>query len=248
MDRGRASAPFTPEYRASGVLLHVTSLPSRHGIGDLGPSARAWVNRLADAGQGCWQSLPLGPTGYGNSPYQPLSSFAGNELLVSPEDLIEDGLLCPEDCAGSSFSSTAVDYAVVMPFKRRLLQTAWGNFAAGKRADLRHRFDEFCEREAHWLGDYALFRALKMKWNGVNYLEWPVDLVQRTPLALSTARQELAEEIAQVRFAQFLLCRQGSRLKAYASGKGLSLIGDLPFYVVGDSLRRVDQSWTIQAR
>jgi 4-alpha-glucanotransferase len=162
--------------------------------------------------------------------------------------LIEDGLLCPEDCAGSSFSSTAVDYAVVMPFKRRLLQTAWGNFAAGKRADLRHMFDEFCEREAHWLGDYALFRALKMKWNGVNYLEWPVDLVQRTPLALSTAQQELAEEIAQVRFAQFLLCRQGSRLKAYASGKGLSLIGDLPFYVAGDSLRRVDQSWTIQAR
>ena len=101
MDRGRASAPFPPEYRASGVLLHVTSLPSRHGIGDLGPSARAWVDRLADAGQSWWQSLPLGPTGYGNSPYQPLSSFAGNELLVSPEDLIEDGLLCPEDCAGS---------------------------------------------------------------------------------------------------------------------------------------------------
>ena len=120
MDRGRAPAPFPPEYRGSGVLLHVTSLPSRHGIGDLGPSARAWVDRLADAGQSWWQSLPLGPTGYGNSPYQPLSSFAGNELLVSPEDLIEDGLLCSEDCAGSSFSPTAVDYAAVMPFKRRV--------------------------------------------------------------------------------------------------------------------------------
>jgi 4-alpha-glucanotransferase len=235
MGRGRASAPFPSEYRASGVLLHVTSLPSRHGIGDLGPSARAWVDRLADAGQSWWQSLPLGPTGYGNSPYQPLSSFAGNELLVSPEDLIEDGLLCLEDCAGSSFSRTAVDYAVVMPFKRRLLETAWANFAAGKRADLRHVFDEFCDHEAHWLDDYALFRVLKLKCNGVNYLEWPAEFVARSPLALSTARQELAEPIAQVRFAQFLLCRQGSRLKEYANSKGLRLIGDLPFYVAGDS-------------
>ena len=102
MDRGRAimSAPFPPQYRASGVLLHITSLPSRHGIGDLGPSARAWIDRLADAGQSWWQSLPFGPAGYGNSPYQPLSTFAGNELLVSPEDLIEDGLLRPGDCAG----------------------------------------------------------------------------------------------------------------------------------------------------
>ena len=143
MDRARAimSAPFPSEYRASGVLLHVTSLPSRHGIGDLGPSARAWIDRLADAGQSWWQSLPLGPAGYGNSPYQPLSTFAGNELLVSPDDLIEDGLLRPDDCAGSSFSTTAVDYAAVIPFKRRLLEIAWGNFAAAKRADLRHAFE-----------------------------------------------------------------------------------------------------------
>jgi 4-alpha-glucanotransferase len=234
MDRGRTSAPFPPEYRASGILLHATSLPSRYGIGDLGPSARAWVDRLADAGQSWWQSLPLGPTGYGNSPYQPLSSFAGNELLVSPDDLIEDGLLCPEDCAGSSLSRTAVDYAVVIPFKRRLLETAWANFAGGRR-DLRHVFNEFCEREAHWLDDYALFRALKMKCNGVNYLEWPAELVERSPPALSTARQELAEPIALVRFAQFLLWRQGSRLKEYANSKGLRVIGDLPFYVAGDS-------------
>jgi 4-alpha-glucanotransferase len=234
-DRGRASAPFPAEYRASGVLLHVTSLSSRHGIGDLGPSARAWVDRLADAGQSWWQSLPLGPTGYGNSPYQPLSSFAGNELLVSPDDLIEDGLLSPEDCVGNAFSTTAVDYAVVTPFKRRLLEAAWGNFAAGRCADLRHAFDEFCEREAHWLGDYALFRALKAKCNGVHYLQWPAELVQRSRVALSSARKELAEPIAKVRFAQFLLCRQGNRLKEYANSKGLRLIGDLPFYVGGDS-------------
>jgi 4-alpha-glucanotransferase len=123
----------------------------------------------------------------------------------------------------------------VIPFKRRLLEIAWGNFAAGRRADLRHVFDEFCEREAHWLDDYALFRALKVKWNGVSYLEWPAEFVERSPLALRTARQELAEAIAQVRFAQFLLWRQGSRLKEYANSKGLHLIGDLPFYVAGDS-------------
>ncbi len=103
-----------------------------YGIGDLGPSARAWIDRLADAGQSWWQSLPFGPAGYGNSPYQPLSTFAGNELLISPEDLIEDGLLRPDDCADSSFSTTAVDYAAVIPFKRRLLETAWSNFAAGE--------------------------------------------------------------------------------------------------------------------
>ena len=237
IDRGRAimSAPFPPEYRASGVLLHVTSLPSRHGIGDLGPSARAWIDRLADGGQSWWQSLPLGPAGYGNSPYQPLSTFAGNELLISPEDLIEDGLLRPGDCAGSSFSTTAVDYAAVIPFKRRLLETAWSNFAAGGRADLRNAFSEFCEREAHWLADYALFRALKARFGGASYLDWPADLVRREPAALDSARRELFAECERTRFAQFLLFRQGGSLKEYGRAKGLRMLGDLPFYVSPDS-------------
>jgi 4-alpha-glucanotransferase len=234
-DRGRAIVPFQPEYRASGVLLHVTSLPSRYGIGDLGPSARAWVDRLTDAGQSWWQSLPLGPPGYGNSPYQPLSTFAGNELLVSPEDLIEDGLLLPEDCAGSSFPTNAVDYAAVIPFKRQLLETAWGNFAAARRADLRDAFGEFCVREAHWLDDYALFRALKAKFEGACYVDWPADLVRREPRSLDSARRELAAECERTRFAQFLLFRQGGRLKEYGRAKGVCLLGDLPFYVSPDS-------------
>ena len=187
------------------------------------------------------------PDGYGNSPYQPLSSFAGNELLVSPEDLIEDGLLCPEDCADSSFSTTAVDYAMVMPFKRRLLETAWGNFAAGKRADLRHAFDEFCEREAHWLDDYALFRALKVKWNGVDYLEWPAELVERSPLALSTARKELAEPIARVRFAQFLL-PAGQSSQGVCEQQRLAPYRRLAVLRCRGFVRRVDRSWTVQAR
>src|ERR1700686_5788506 len=112
-----ASAPlFPPGYRAAGVLLHVTSLPSRYGIGDLGPGAFAWIDRLSDAGQGWWQALPLGPTGFANSPYQALSSFAGNWLLISPDGLIEDGLLRASDCDGNAFSAAAIDYGAVIPF------------------------------------------------------------------------------------------------------------------------------------
>src|SRR2546430_15297119 len=117
-------APFPLDYRASGVLLHVTSLPSPYGIGDMGPAALAWVDRLHEAGQTWWQALPLGPTGHGNSPYQSLSSLAGNELLISPAGLIEDGLLRASDCGGHSFSAEAIDYNTATPFKRRLLDTA----------------------------------------------------------------------------------------------------------------------------
>ena len=226
-----ASMPFLSGYRASGILLHITSLPSRFGIGDLGPCARAWIDRLVGVGQSWWQSLPFGPAGHGNSPYEPLSTFAGNELLISPEDLIDDGLLSPKDCADSSFSTAAVDYAAVIPFKRRLLEIAWRNFVAGNRADLRDPFGEFCGSEAHWLDDYALFRALKIKLGGASYLEWPADLVRREPAALSSARREVADYCDGIRFAQFLLFRQGARLKAYGRGKGMRMLGDLPFYV-----------------
>jgi 4-alpha-glucanotransferase len=179
--------PFPPGYRASGVLLHVSSLPSPCGIGDLGPAASAWVDWLHDAGQCWWQALPLGPTGYGNSPYQSLSSFAGNELLISPRWLIEDGLLRADDCEGCSFPATTIDYGAVIPFKYRLLQKAWFNFNAGARPDLRPLYEEFRQGQMHWLEDYALFRALKAKHQNVYYLEWPAELVRRVPLALASA-------------------------------------------------------------
>ena len=187
---GRTSAlsAFAPGYRAAGVLLHVASLPSPYGIGDLGPSALAFIDRLHEAGQRWWQVLPLGSTGYGNSPYQPLSTFAGNELLFSPEGLIEDGLLRPDACSGKSFSNIKVDYASVIPFKRQLLQMAWTAFSAGARPDLRS-FDQFCHDQRHWLEDYALFRALKARYDGAYYLEWPVELVQRDPAAIALARE-----------------------------------------------------------
>jgi 4-alpha-glucanotransferase len=226
--------PFPPDYRASGLLLHVTSLPSPYGIGDLGSSSYFWVDRLRDAGQRWWQSLPLGPTGYGNSPYQPMSSFAGNAMLISPGSLIQDGLLKATDCE-ASFPCNVVDYEAVIPFKNRLLKTAWTNFKAGERKDLRPAYEEFCARQEHWLEDYALFRALKAKYKGAYYLEWPAELVERNADALASARRELVNQVDQVRFAQFLLLRQGDQLKQHAHSRGVRLIGDLPFFVSPDS-------------
>ena len=232
---GPASVPpFPPDYRASGLLLHVTSLPSSYGIGDLGSSAFSWVDRLHDAGQRWWQSLPLGPTGYGNSPYQAMSSFAGNAMLISPGCLISDGLLSAKECE-SDFPSDVVDYEAVIPFKNRLLETAWTKFKAGEGKDLRPAYDKFCVQQEHWLEDYALFRALKAKFHGAYYLVWPAELVQRNEDALASARRELANQIDQVRFAQFLLFRQGDQLKAHAHSRGVALIGDLPFFVSPDS-------------
>ena len=226
--------PFPPEYRASGLLLHVTSLPSPYGVGDVGPSAVAWIDRLAQAGQTWWQMLPLGPTGYGNSPYQSLSSFAGNSLLISPDWLIEDGLLQPNDVQAPSFPRNKIDYGTVIPFKHGLLEKAWAHFKAGARADLRPAYEQFQNDQSEWLEDYALFRALKVKFSGAHYLEWPIEIAERWA-GLDRIRGELANEIDQVRFAQFLLFRQGDRLKQYAHKNGISLIGDLPFFVSPDS-------------
>ncbi len=234
-DNGRPESPaaFPPASRASGVLLHVTSLPSSFGMGDLGPSALSWIDQLHDAGQAWWQSLPLGPTGYGNSPYQSLSSFAGNGLLASPDELIKDGLL-PHDFVRPKFPESTIDYDRVISFKHGLLDRAWTEFSAGAAKNLRAAYEQFCHDQAHWLEDYALFRALKAKYNS-SYLEWPAELVRRAPVALARARQDAAKQINQVRFAQFLLFRQADRLKQYAHAKGVRLIGDLPFFVSPDS-------------
>lgn len=226
--------PFPPDYRASGVLLHVTSLPSPYGIGDLGPSAFSWVDLLHEARQSWWQALPLGPTGYGNSPYQPLSSFAGNDLVISPAGLISDGLLTEKDCE-AHFPLDVVDYDAVIPFKTRLLEIAWKNFKPGTRTDLRIAYEAFRAEHEHWLEDYALFRALKAKYQGAYYLDWPDELVRRVPRALAAVRHESRDEIDQVRFAQFILFRQGEQLKTYAHSRGIRLIGDLPFFVSPDS-------------
>jgi 4-alpha-glucanotransferase len=227
--------PFTADDRASGILLHVTSLPSPFGIGDFGPVAQSWIDRLGQAGQGWWQVLPLGPTGYGNSPYQPVSSFAGNALFISPDWLIEDGLVGPSDCEHRPFDSALVDYDAIIPFKHALVQKARNRFMAGARADLRSAYERFRYEQNDWLEDYALFTALKGKFDNAYYLEWPAELVEREPAALGRVRRELADQIDEACFAQFLLSRQGERLKTHAHTRGLKLVGDLPFFVSPDS-------------
>jgi 4-alpha-glucanotransferase len=227
--------PFPPGYRASGVLLHVTSLPTPYGIGDLGPAAVEWIDRLHETGQTWWQTLPLGPTGYGDSPYQALSSFAGNPLLISPAWLIEDELVKPSEVAAGSFPAAAVDFEAVKAFKQALLERAWKSFGAGARSDLRPAFERFTQEQAHWLDDYALFRALKTRYDDAAYLDWPDNVVRRAPAALDQARRDLSDQIDQIRFGQFVLFRQGARLKAHARARGVRLIGDLPFFVSPDS-------------
>lgn len=156
-------------------------------------------------------------------------------LLISPTRLIEDGLLLESDCEGLSFPARAVDYDAVITFKNRLLDIAWLNFNAGARRDLETAYENFRHDHARWLNDYALFRALKVKYKGAYYLEWPTELVQRSPSALAQARRELAREIDKVCFVQFLLFRQADQLKQYAHARGIRLIGDLPFFVSPDS-------------
>jgi 4-alpha-glucanotransferase len=164
-----------------------------------------------------------------------MSSFGGNELLISPDWLIEDGLLRASDFTLPAFPERFVDYAAVLPFKRRLLEMALDNFNAGACPELRVAFEQFCADQAHWLEDYALFRVLKARYNDVYYLEWPIELVQRNPAALAQVRRDLVNEIDVVRFAQFQLFRQGERVKRHARAKGILLIGDLPFFVSPDS-------------
>jgi len=226
--------PFPAAYRSSGILLHITSLPSRYGIGDMGPAAFEWLDELQEVGQSWWQALPLGPTGYGNSPYQPLSSFAGNGLLISPELLIADGWLHESGCEEQSFSPGSIDYGAVIRFKHRLLNQVWGSFKAGIRRDLRPGYERFCHQQAHWLEDYALFRALKEKYR-VSYLDWPAELVERTPAAMTRAQRELSKQMDQVRLAQFLIFQQAQQLRERAHKKGVRIIGDLPFFASPDS-------------
>ena len=226
---------FQADYRGSGLLLHVASLPSLYGIGDLGPTALNWIDRLHATGQSWWQALPLGPGEYSDSPYLGSSSFAANGLLISPDLLIKEELLRVSDCEGHSFPEAFIDYDVIVPFKNHLLDIAWSNYKAGARRDLKADFEQFRNLHSYWLEDFALFRALKASFGGAHYLEWPEELVQRVPVALEQAGRELADQVDRVCFAQFLLFRSSLALKEYAHARGVRLVGDLPFFVSPDS-------------
>jgi 4-alpha-glucanotransferase len=222
------------EIRSSGILLHPTSLPGRLGIGDLGPSAHTWVNQLVHARQKWWQILPLGPTGYGDSPYQCFSAFAGNPLLISPELLAKDGLLMPDDLAVGPFREDRVIFGRVVEWKTTLLSRAWTNFQAKRDNILRDALEEFSERSS-WLEDFCLFMALKEAHGGVSWLHWPEPIRLREEAAMADARRDLAEAMARHRFVQFLFFRQWGDLKRHANERGIQLIGDLPIFVSSDS-------------
>jgi 4-alpha-glucanotransferase len=223
-----------PPQRSAGILLHPTSLPSLCGIGDLGPAAYAWVDALARARQRWWQILPLGPTGYGDSPYSVFSAFAGNPNLISPQLLARDDLLSPGEFA-AQWPADRVEYGPIIAYKAGLTAQAWDHFQAGRGAGLRPEFEEFCAQETAWLDDFALFMALKEAHGGLSWHDWPEELVQREPGALQQAREDLAEEMELHRFRQFLFYRQWRALKQYAQQHNVCLIGDLPIFVADDS-------------
>lgn len=222
--------------RASGVLLHPTSLPSEFGIGDLGPAAMRFVDRLSEAGQTYWQILPLGPTGYGDSPYQCFSAFAGNTNLISPQMLLDDGLLSEDDLAASpEFSEDEVDYGAVIAWKEGILNTAYRRFRETDNISVKGNFELFTREAAYWLDDYALFRAIKNARGGKPWLEWEKPLRSRVREAVDAARGELLEEVLAQKFFQFIFFRQWHRLKSYAYGKGVKIVGDIPIFVALDS-------------
>jgi len=222
--------------RACGVLLHPTSLPGRYGVGDLGGEAYRFVDFLAAAGQSLWQVLPLGPTGYGNSPYQCFSAFAGNTLLVSPDLLVEQGLLAPEEVSDvPPFPDERVEYGQAIEFKESLLRKTFENFVRANPAGVRGEFEKFKESSAAWLDDYALYRSLKRERNEVAWTDWEEPLVRRDRAALDSARERLAVEIEYAKFKQFLFFDQWTRLRAYCHGKEIKIVGDIPIFVAHDS-------------
>jgi 4-alpha-glucanotransferase len=222
--------------RSAGILLHPTSLPGPFGIGDLGPAAYAWVDKLARARQKWWQVLPLGPTSFGDSPYQSLSAFAGNTNLLSPESLLHEGLIDNNDLAGAHFPDDRIVFEPVIQFKDRLLTKAWQNFQGGRGGGLRGAFDAFSgQHQATWLDDFTLFRALKDACGNKPWQEWPIELVRRDAGALSSARDKLCDDLGRHRFGQFLFFRQWKFLKDYANNKGIRFIGDVPIFVASDS-------------
>jgi 4-alpha-glucanotransferase len=219
--------------RASGVLLHITSLPSAFGIGDLGPESYRFVDLLASHKQHCWSILPLSPARieYGNSPYFTSSAFAGNPMLISPEKLAEDGLVAKWD-AKQVPGSDRVNFAAVYKLKAGILKEAYVNHK--KTGLLKTDFEVFCSQQEKWLNDYALFAALSQK-TGQPWIQWLPSLRNRQPEALAQKKMQLKNEIEIEQFVQFLFFRQWSRLKQHCKKRRVSIIGDMPFYMAHDS-------------
>ncbi len=222
--------------RSSGILLHPTSLPGPYGIGDIGPRAHRWIEFLAGAGSALWQVLPIGPTGYGDSPYQCFSSFAGNPLLISPDALLKDDLLHPDDLYDHPcFPEDRVDFGQVIPWKMGVLDRSFIRYQHTQSSSLTGEMEAFQASQASWLQDFALFMALKEAHGGAPWPSWEKPLRERQPKALAAARQQYDVAIQRQIYRQFLFFRQWSRLRDHAREKNIQVIGDIPIFVAHDS-------------
>jgi 4-alpha-glucanotransferase len=222
--------------RSAGVILHPSSLPGPDGIGDLGPEAYRWVNFLAETGCTLWQILPLGPTGYGDSPYQCFSAFAGNPYLVSPALLLDEGLLTREDLSDRpDFPAETVDFGPVIQWKLTLLDRAYNRFKKSTSTKRKAALEEFQNAKTSWLPDYALFMAIKEVHGGGSWENWPAEFRKRDPETLAQFKEKNADVIQRHIFRQFLFFRQWQALREFANQKGILIIGDAPIFVSYDS-------------
>ena len=218
--------------RSSGILMHITSLPGPYGVGTMGKQAFEFVDFLEAAGQSCWQILPLTPTGFGDSPYQSCSTFAGNHYLIDLDTLVEEGLLQKEELDSIRWcrKDDRADFGLLYKNRLKVLRLAYNRFAGSEA------FDSFCEENAAWLPDFALFMALKDRNHGKPWYNWKKALKHRQPKAMAQMREELAEEIRFYSFVQFLFYKQWNALHSYAAEKNIQIIGDVPIYVPLDSV------------
>lgn len=222
--------------RYCGILAHPTSFPSPYGIGDLGKGAFDFIDFLKKSGQSLWQLLPTGPTGFGNSPYQLFSAFAGQPLLISPDRLRESDLLKKDDFLDIPyFPRDSVDYGAVIKFKTKLLRKAFRNFQKMNNADLCAEYDVFCEKNSFWLEDYTLFMAAKEAHNGIEWLSWEDNLALLSPSGKAAWKARLASETDYHAFVQFIFYKQWFELKEYANSNGIRIIGDVPIFAALDS-------------
>ena len=222
--------------RAGGILCHITSLPGPYGIGEMGPQAFDWVDKLVAMGLKLWQILPHGVTGYGDSPYQCFSTFAGNPLWISFDLLIEDGLLSKSRLAKfPKYDENSVDYGNVIPARKDVLKSVCRNFDSHANETLRTGYAAFCEAQKAWLEDFALFMALKEAHELRPWHTWEADLVRRYPHALAQARTKYATSIHHTKIQQYLFFRQWHKLRAYANSRGVKVVGDIPIFVAHDS-------------
>ena len=222
--------------RSSGILLHISSLPGNEGIGTLGEDAFRFVDFLAETNQKNWQILPLGPVGFGNSPYQCYSAFAGNPLFIDLHLLLKDELLSVADLKKNSFSTKTVEFEKVEIWKMSILRQSFELFKNKQFENFKHEYNQFLTEHNWWLNDYALFMAAKKQFNQKVWFDWDEDLKFRKSNALKKWRKQLADEINFRKFLQFLFFRQWFALKNYANSKGIQIIGDLPLYVSTDSV------------